>query len=584
MAPTGMPLPEDSPTPASGEPDAAAELTSARAARWQHDPATDRVLAEDQLRDARERSALATRGAGIGTWESDAQADAGWWDAQMFALRGMNRPPGLVQRRDMLQWLHPEDIAHFDQHLQSALAQDGPTDMAFRIVRPDGQCRWLASRSMPVRDAQGRTVRRIGINWDITDTREAAQARQEHQAALREAQAKSRLLARISHELRTPLNAVLGFSQLLLVEGPDPATWRQRLTHVHTAGQHLLDLIDDVLELSSLDSGELPQRVQPVALQALLDDCLPQVQLLAQAHGVDLAMAAPDGWVLADAARLRQALLNLLSNAIHYNHPGGRVTLDGWPEVGHWALRLQDTGVGMDAEQLALLFEPFNRLGQEQRGRGGVGLGMAIARAAIRQMGGDLRVHSQPGQGTCFELRLQSATAPPPQSAPAPVTASMPALAAAPAPGPAPHRAAGAEPGTVLYIEDNEVNLMIVEAMMNLRPDLRLLSAPDGQLGLVLARQARPHLVLLDMQLPDIDGLAVLKQLRADPATAAIPCIVLSANAQPEDIQVALAAGFDAYWTKPLDLAEFQRALERLFGPGPAKQPGADAGPRPLAG
>ena len=577
MAPTGMPLPEDSPTPASGEPDAAAELTSARAARWQHDPATDRVLAEDQLRDARERSALATRGAGIGTWESDAQADAGWWDAQMFALRGMNRPPGLVQRRDMLQWLHPEDIAHFDQHLQSALAQDGPTDMAFRIVRPDGQCRWLASRSMPVRDAQGRTVRRIGINWDITDTREAAQARQEHQAALREAQAKSRLLARISHELRTPLNAVLGFSQLLLVEGPDPATWRQRLTHVHTAGQHLLDLIDDVLELSSLDSGELPQRVQPVALQALLNDCLPQVQLLAQAHGVDLEVAAPDGWVLADAARLRQALLNLLSNAIHYNHPGGRVTLDGWPEVGHWALRLQDTGVGMDAEQLALLFEPFNRLGQEQRGRGGVGLGMAIARAAIRPMGGDLRVHSQPGQGTCFELRLQSATAPPQQSAPAPVTASMPALAAAPAPGPAPHRAAGAEPGPVLDIEANEVNLMIVEAMMNLRPDLRLLSAPDGQLGLVLARQARPHLVLLDMQLPDIDGLAVLRHLRADPATAHIPCIALSANALPQDIQAALAAGFDAYWTKPLDLAEFQRALERMFGPSPAPPAAADA-------
>ena len=579
-----MPLPEDSPTPASGEPAAAAELASLGVARWQHDPATGRVQAEDQLRDALERSALATRGAGIGTWESDTQADAGWWDAQMFALRGLSRPPGLVQRSDMLQWLHPEDIAHFEQHLRSALDQDGPTDMAFRIVRPDGQCRWLASRSVPVRDARGRTVRRIGINWDITDTREAAQARQEHQAALRESQAKSRLLARISHELRTPLNSVLGFSQLLLAEGPDPATWRQRLTHVHTAGQHLLDLIDDVLELSSLDSGELPQGLQPVALQALLDDCLPQVQLLAQAHGVDLALAAPDGWVLADAARLRQALLNLLSNAIHYNHPGGRVTLDGWPEVGHWALRLQDTGVGMDAEQLALLFEPFNRLGQEQRGRGGVGLGMAIARAAIRQMGGDLRVHSQPGQGTCFELRLQSATAPPPQSAPAPVTASMPALAAAPAPGPAPHRAAGAEPGTVLYIEDNEVNLMIVEAMMNLRPDLRLLSAPDGQLGLGLARQARPHLVLLDMQLPDIDGLAVLKQLRADPATADIPCIVLSANAQPEDIQVALAAGFDAYWTKPLNLAEFQRALERMFGPGPAKQPGADAGPRPLAG
>ena len=355
---------------------------------------TDRQLSDDRLREANQRSALATRGAGIGTWESDAGAQAGWWDEQMFHLRGLPPAPGLVQGRDMLQWLHPEDRAAYQCQLQDVLARDAPSHTEFRIVRPDGQVRWLSSRSVPVRNELGQTVRRIGINWDNTDAHLAAQARDERQQALSESQAKSRALARISHELRTPLNAVLGFSQLLLSEGPDPATWRERLGHVQRAGQQLLKLVNDVLELSGAVTGELP------------------------------------------------------------------------PQAAH----------------------------------------------------------------------------PPPEPVPQ---------------------------ASVLYIEDNEVNLLIVEALMQQRPDLRFLSACDGRSGLALAQAERPSLILLDMQLPDIDGSEVLRCLRADPATAAIHCIALSANAMPEDIDAALQAGFDAYWTKPLDMPAFLQSLAQRFGPAP---------------
>ena len=356
-----------------------------------HDLGSDELAA---LREANQRSALATRGAGIGTWESDAGAQAGWWDEQMFHLRGLPPMPGLVQTQDMLQWLHPEDRVAYQCQLQDVLARDAPSHTEFRIVRPDGQVRWLSSRSVPVRNEQGLTVRRIGINWDNTDAHLAAQAREERQQALRESQAKSRALARISHELRTPLNAVLGMSQLLLSEGPDPATWRERLGHVQRAGQQLLKLVNDVLELSGRANGELPQ----------------------------------------------------------------------------------------------------------------------------------------------------------------------PAAQTPPQPGPQ---------ASVLYIEDNEVNLLIVEALMRQRPDLRFLSACDGHSGVAVAQAERPSLILLDMQLPDIDGGEVLRRLRADPATAAIDCIALSANAVPEDIHAALAAGFDAYWTKPLDMPAFLQSLAQRFGPAP---------------
>ncbi len=525
---------------------------------------TDRHATEDRLRQAHERAALAARGAGIGTWEAERGAMDAWWDAQMFRLRGLDRPPGLVTTDEMLGWLHPADRDSRLRQMRVALQEDSPSDAEFRVVWPDGTVRWLASRSSPVRDEAGRTVRRIGINWDITDARNAESARQERLLAQRESQAKARFLARISHELRTPLNAVLGFSQLLLadtVDGhpPDPATWRSRVTQVQASGEHLLALIDDVLELSSLESGELPLSLQPVALAPLAQTSLPLVELLAQQHQVALTLAPMDGWVLADPVRLRQVLLNLLSNGIKYNRPGGTVTVSAEASAGWWLLRVTDTGRGIAPAQLQHLFEPFNRLGAERDGIAGTGIGLAIVQASVQHMGGTVQVRSTPGEGSVFELALQ-------ESAP---QAPAPAVFAPGAPlPPAPLAADGRRP-LLLYIEDNEVNMLIVRELVRQRPDLDFEGAVDGASGLAAARQLKPALILLDMQLPDTDGHAVLRQLRADPATAGIRCIALSANAMPEDIRNARAEGFDDYWTKPLDLTAFLRALEKLFGKAP---------------
>jgi len=522
---------------------------------------TDRHVAEDRLREATERAALAARGAGIGTWESDADAAVGWWDEQMFRLRGREPLPGPLHTADMMAWLHPADREHHQRQLQAALREDAPTNTEFRVVWPDGSVRWLASRSTPVRDEGGRTVRRIGINWDITDARNAASARADRLLAQRESQAKSRFLARISHELRTPLNAVLGFSQLLLAEtvhgaAPDPETWRRRVEHVQASGEHLLALIDDVLELSSLESGELPLSLQPVALAPLAATSLPLVELLAREHDVALHLGTLDGWALADPVRLRQVLLNLLSNAIKYNRRGGRVTVSAEAQDGWLLLRVADTGRGLNDEQLQHLFEPFNRLGLDREGIAGTGIGLAIVRASVQHMGGTVQVHSTPGEGSCFEVSLQLASAPQPQP---PGFAPGDPLPAAPLP-------VGRR---LLYIEDNEVNLLIVSELMRQREDLQFLSAVDGGSGLAAARAHQPVLILLDMQLPDMDGHEVLRRLRADPATAGIRCIALSANAMPEDIRRALEAGFDDYWTKPLDLKGFLRSIDGLFGAAP---------------
>lgn len=542
---------------------------------------TERHATEDRLREAIERAALAARGAGIGTWESAYDTRNGWWDMQMFRLRGIDHAPGMVSSDEMMRWVHPDDRDLLQRQLQAAIREDGPANYEFRVVWPDGTLRWLASRSTPVRDAAGHTVRRIGINWDITDARNAEAARQERLLAQRESQAKARFLARISHELRTPLNAVLGFSQLLLTETaeghtPNPATWRSRVTQVQASGEHLLALIDDVLELSSLESGELPLSLQAVALAPLVQSSLPFVELLASQHQVQLCVDALDGWVLADPVRLRQVLLNLLSNAIKYNKSGGRVTISAEHSDGWWLLRVQDTGRGLREDQLQHLFEPFNRLGAERDGIAGTGIGLAIVQAAVQHMGGTVQVRSTPGTGSVFELALQQAATP--QAAPAvadaitlplPVQPMLPPTLLATPPPTVPPNTSG-ERHRLLYIEDNEVNMMIVRELVRQRPDLDFDGAVDGASGLALARSLQPALILLDMQLPDMDGHAVLQALRADPGTAGIRCVALSANAMPEDIRIALAEGFDDYWTKPLDLAAFLRALARQFGPAPA--------------
>jgi PAS domain S-box-containing protein len=526
---------------------------------------TERRRAEQALRNAEERVALAARGTGLGTWEVELTTGRVHWDAQMWRLRGREPQPVAMTEAERLACVHPQDRERA-AHAGRRARDDGLTfEFEFRIIWPDGQVRWLASRSIEVQDPDGGGRRRIGVNWDITDSRTAETVRQEREIALRESASKSKFLARMSHELRTPLNAVLGFAQLLRADesGTDEpaASRRRRLDHIRSAGQHLLTLINDVLELSGLEGGEVRIALQPVALKPLVEQALPMVSPLAQDRQVHFELEVPDLYVCADATRLRQVLLNLLSNAVKYNRHGGWVRIEAdASEGGEVLLRVSDTGRGMSPQQLQQLFEPFNRLGSESQGIEGTGIGLAIAKALVERMGGAVRVESREGEGSLFELRLLSAQAPLPE----------PLLAAVPAAPPSSIRSAPRQ-RTVLYIEDNPVNAVIIGELIARRTDLVLLVAADGATGVSQAMAQRPDLILLDMQLPDFDGYEVLRRLRLQPQTSSIPCIALSANAMPEDIERALRAGVSDYWTKPLDFKAFMESLDALFGKAPSE-------------
>jgi signal transduction histidine kinase/CheY-like chemotaxis protein len=532
---------------------------------------TESRQAEQALRSARERAALASAAVGLGTWEVDLASGQTHWDAPMWTLRGHAPRPEAMTAEARLACVHPEDRARMAAANERGLREHVPLETEFRVVWPDGQVRWLASRAVSLFDDTGRAVRRIGVNWDITDHRRAAAAQQDSELARRENQAKSRFLSRMSHELRTPLNAVLGFAQLLLAaEQGDDAAARQRrrhLTHIERAGQHLLALINDVLDLSSLEGGEVRVVAQPVNLAELVSQALPLIQPLMTGQALSLHSEVPALHVLADPVRLRQALLNVLSNAVKYNRFGGAVRVTAAAEGAQVALRVADTGAGLSSEQLRHLFEPFNRLGAEQRGIEGTGIGLAIVRTLMERMGGSVSVTSTLGQGSEFTLRLPAARPEVPDAGAPPASGVGPPSGADPSPCPAP---AGASPRpVVLYIEDNEINAIVVRELALRHGGAELRVAGTGAEGLRQARQLQPALLLLDMQLPDMDGRELLRQLRADPATAGLRCIALSAQAMPDQVHQALQAGVEAYWTKPLDFALFTRTLDGL-----AKAPG----------
>jgi hypothetical protein len=516
---------------------------------------TERVRTEAALRRANERVALTARSVGMGTWEWDPASGASVWDDAMYRLRG--REPQLESPSvdDWLAIIHADDRGMVEARLREAGQTGFSTAYEFRVVWPDGSVRWLASRSTPIRDASGLGLRFIGINWDVTERVNAETERRERIVAQRESEAKSQFLARMSHELRTPLNAVLGFAQLLQLDSASASPeQRSRVDHIRTAGEHLLSLINDVLDLSSLETGQLKLDLRPVPLDDLVAEALPLVTPLARSFGVKVQTTSIDGVAWADRIRLRQVLINLLSNAIKYNRPHGQVTVEAEARVDRVILRVSDTGRGLDAEQRSHLFEPFNRLGIEREGIEGTGIGLAIVKALVDRMGGSIAVTSRPAIGTMFEVSLPAAAGARLEATP------QRAVATAAAP---PRRIERS--GQLLYIEDNPINVMVVEELVASHSGLAIVSEPTGIAGVARARTLRPDLILVDMQLPDIDGFEVLRRLRAQAETAVTPCIVLSANAMPEDISRALAAGFVDYWTKPINFSAFLASLEKLL-------------------
>ena len=511
--------------------------------------------AADALEEASQRAAMITSHAGIGTWEADADG-CRRWNEQMFLLRGLPTRESAPSREEWMALVHPDDAAQVVSWDDAAVM---PMAYEFRVRLPDGRWRWLASRSAAVFDESGRVIRRVGVNWDITESKNAELARQQAALAEREIQAKSQFLSRMSHELRTPLNAVLGFTQLLQIEARQSGQTAQlaKLEHIRDAGDHLLSLINDVLDLSGLESGEIRLTLQPVDLGELVRQSLPLVHSLAVQHDVDLEIGGIEGVAGADPTRLRQVLINLLSNAIKYNRAGGKVVVEATSGEQDATLTVRDTGRGLDAEQLARLFEPFNRFGVEDEGIEGTGIGLTIVKTLVDGMGGRIDVDSQPGKGTLFRVTLAAASA----AAHGAATTRRAARVL----DPDSRRRSTELIGTILYIEDNHVNVLLVEELVKSVGGLAFTSEASGAAGVERAAALLPDLVLVDLQLPDFDGYEVLRRLRADARTRAIPCVALSANAMQEDIDRGLASGFVDYWTKPIDFTVFVASLERLF-------------------
>jgi len=367
--------------------------------------------------------------------------------------------------------------------------------------------------------------------------------------------AKSDFLSSMSHELRTPLSAILGFAQLMESGSPSPTTSQKRsIEQILKAGWYLLELINEILDLALIESGKLPLSLEPVSLTEVLHEC--QAMIEPQAQKRDIRMTFPQFeclyFVKADRTRVKQVLINLLSNAVKYNKQGGAVVVDCTASTpGRIRICVKDTGEGLTPDKLTQLFQPFNRLGKEAGIEEGTGIGLMVSKRLVELMKGEIGVESTVGKGSVFWIELNLTAEPGPAAAAAKTKSVAQAQVQA-----------DAQLRTLLYVEDNPANLMLVEDLIARRPDIRLLSAADGDRGIELARASRPDVILMDINLPGISGIQALKILRADPATAHIPVVALSANAIPRDIVKGLEAGFFRYLTKPIKVNEFMDALD----------------------
>ncbi|MEI7866618.1 MAG: PAS domain S-box protein [Candidatus Methylumidiphilus sp.] len=401
---------------------------------------------------------------------------------------------------------------------------------------------------------------------DVTERKRLDQVLQEKNVELESSRsvaekanlAKSEFLSSMSHELRSPLNAILGFAQLMESDSPPPTpSQKESIAQILQAGWHLLKLINEILDLSKIESRQMTLSEEPLSLAAVMLDCQSMIEPQAQQSGIRMIFPQFERpyFVLADWTRLKQVLINLLSNAIKYNIKQGTVEVKCTENTpGRIRVSIRDTGAGLSPEQLGHLFQAFNRLGQEAGNQEGTGIGLVVAKRLVELMRGKIGVESTVGVGSVFWFELFSVTEP---------QLSMEAVDAAATAQP--HVLRGAQTHTLLYVEDNPANLKLVEQIIARHSDIRLLTAVTGNGGIKIAGVSQPDVILMDINLPDINGFEALKILRSDPATAHIPIVAITANAMASDIERGLEAGFFRYITKPIKVNEFMEALNLAF-------------------
>jgi len=512
-----------------------------------------------EVRKNEERLHRSQTFANIGTWDWNIVTGKLFWSDRIGPLFGYDKDAPEANYDNFIAAIHPDDRNMVQDAITSCVGKGTEYNIEHRVVWPNGDIHWVQEKGDVVRSEDGKPLHMLGVVQDINKRKSAQkkliEARDEAEHANL---AKSQFLSSMSHELRTPMNAILGFGQLLKMEGDSlDASQQENIDEIIKAGRHLLELINDVLDLSRIEEGRIDLSIEAIALNEVVIESLQLIMPLAQKRGIEIKIIQNETeisfeqlsqhhcGVKADRVRLRQVLLNLMSNAVKYNNENGKIIIAcSKSENDQQRISIIDTGEGLSSDQQTQLFTAFERMGAERSEIEGTGIGLMITKKIIELMGGSIGVESQPGEGSTFWVDLPTED----------ILAEQKNIINKNESEDKKLMSETTNEYSVLYIEDNPANLRLVSQLLRRRSNINLLTAHEPILGLELAMEHKPDLILLDINLPGINGFEVLKQLREYQKTKNIQVIAISANAMPKDIEKGRNAGFDDYITKPIDV------------------------------
>ena len=523
---------------------------------------TQQKEAEFRLRESERKLQKAQDLAQLGYWEYSYKEDSLDWSDNVYDIFGLDSAEVKPSTQAFFSGIHETDSGAVETFRdRDLLAQFPEQDIDYRMILPDRSVRWVHLESSSQFDNDGEIIGLSGTIQDITERKlaelELRQAKEEAEKARQEAdianKAKSRFLSHMSHELRTPMNAILGFTQLLELEPDLSESQVEAIAEIHHASDHLLDLINDVLDLSRIESGKVVLSVQPVPVESTISESIRMIQSLADQKGIvieNLSKDHPEHYMYVDVTRIKEVLLNLLTNAIKYNRTGGRVKIHTQLQPGKKIrLLVEDTGQGIAVEQQHNLFKSFNRLGAEYTDIEGTGIGLVISKRLIEMMGGQVGFTSKKGEGSCFWLDIPMTHRP--------GTRGIASVST--------DRSGRKQSQLqVLYVEDNSTNLRLVQEIMSRRPFVSLTSTQDAVTTLAILKKTVPDLILLDINLPDMSGLDLLDQIRKIDSLKETPIAALSSVDLPEATEASIRRKFDEYMTKPINVRRLLHLVDEI--------------------